>query len=249
MPAFEPHAHPLLRRIESIATFALSDEEQAAVVGLPLLIQDLRADQDVVREGDRPSRSFVVLEGFASTYKMSHEGKRQIMAFHVAGDVPDLQSLHLKTLDISIGTISPCKVGFITHEALREMFRLQPRLAQAFWRATLIDGAIFREWLLNVGQRDAYGRMAHLVCELVTRLKVMGLVEDGSCELPITQSEMGDALGITTVHVNRTLQQLRANGLITWTATKLTVPDWDGLCEAAGFDPLYLHLQPQAEAA
>ena len=115
------NAHPLIRKLES--TFTLTDEERDALTNLPMQVMDLKADQDVVREGDRPTRSFTVLEGFACTFKIVGEGKRQIMAFHIPGDIPDLQSLHLKVLDNSVGTITPCKVGFIRHEVLHVDFQ------------------------------------------------------------------------------------------------------------------------------
>jgi len=234
-------AHPIIVKLESI--LILTEEERAAILRLPMHVMQVRADQDIVREGDRPTRSFALLEGFACTYKTTDAGKRQITAFHIPGDIPDLQSLHLKTLDNSVQTITPCRVGFIQREDLRELCHAYPRLADAFWRETLIDGAVYREWVLNVGQREAYGRLAHLLCELMTRMRAVGLVQGHTCELPMTQSELGDALGLSTVHVNRTLQDLRGAGLITLKGGSLTVDDWDGLVRAAGFDPTYLHLE------
>ncbi len=239
-------ANPIIAKLDSI--FALSDEEKAAIMRLPLQVQDLRADQDIVREGDRPSRCCAVLEGFTGTYKMTYEGKRQINAFQIAGDIPDLQSLHLTTLDVSLSTLTPCRVAFIQHEPLRELCHSYPRIADAFWRQTLVEGSVFREWMLNVGRREAYERLAHLLCELVTRMRAVGLVEDHACELPITQSEFGDATGLSTVHVNRTIQELRAAGLISLKGKTLTVLDWDGLKRAGDFNPVYLHLE-QPEAA
>ena len=240
MPTSSHDAHPIIAKLESILT--LTEEEKAAILRLPMQVVTLRSDQDIVREGDRPTRSCALLEGFACTYKVTYGGKRQIMAFHIAGDIPDLQSLHLTTLDNSVQTITPCRVGFIQHEHLHELCHAQTRLAGAFWRETLVDGAIFREWMLNVGRREAYGRLAHLLCEMVSRLRAVGLVQDNTCELPITQSELGDALGISTVHVNRTLQDLRAAGLISLKGGTLSVLDWDGLKHAGEFDPTYLHL-------
>jgi CRP-like cAMP-binding protein len=190
----------------------------------------------------------VVLEGFTCMFKLTPKGERQIMAFHIPGDVPDLQSLHLKTLDNSVGTITRCKVGFIQHETLRELCRRHTRIGEALWRETLIDASIFREWMLNIGRREAYSRLAHLLCEMVTRMRAVGLVDDQTCELPITQGELADATGISTVHVNRTLQELRGAGLITLRAGALTVNDWDGLKRAGEFDPTYLHLM-RREAA
>src|SRR3712207_2250303 len=151
-------------------------------------VQTLKADQDVVREGDRPLRSFVVLGGYTATYKMTGDGKRQIQAFHIPGDIPDLQSLQLRVLDNSICTLTPCRVGFVQHEHLRELCRRQPRIMEAFWRQTLIDGAIFREWMTNIGRREAYSRMAHILCEWIVRLKAVDLVDGFSCDLPMTQN-------------------------------------------------------------
>jgi CRP-like cAMP-binding protein len=203
----------------------------------------LRDGQDIVREGDRPSRCCLILSGFTATYKISGDGKRQIMTFGIAGDIPDLHSLHLKVLDSSVSTLTTCRVGFITHEDLRDLCERFPRITAAFWRETLIDGAIFREWLLNVGRREAYNRVAHLFCEMLVRLRAVGLADDHACDLPITQAELGDAFGITSVHVNRVLQQMRADGLIETKGTRLMIPDWDRLKEVGEFNPLYLQLE------
>jgi CRP-like cAMP-binding protein len=245
--SFHPDDNPLIRKLESV--FTLTDDERQALETLPMQVALIKDDQDIVREGDRPTRSCLILSGFACTYKITAGGKRQIVAFTMAGDIPDLQSLHLKVLDISIGTISTCRVGFITHEALREICLRYPRLAAAFWRETLIDAAIFREWVANVGRRDAYQRMAHVLCELLVRLRAVGLAEDHACDLPITQGEFADALGVTNVHVNRVLQQMRADGLIETKGTQVKIPDWDKLKEVGEFDPTYLHLESDQAAA
>jgi CRP-like cAMP-binding protein len=237
---FHPDDNPLIRKLESI--FTLADDERQALENLPMQVMVIKEDQDIVREGDRPSRSCLILSGFACTSKITAQGKRQIVSFTIAGDIPDLQSLHLKVLDNSVSTISPCRVGFIPHDALHEICTRYPRIAAAFWRETLIDAAIFREWVMNVGQRDGPSRMAHLLCELLVRLKAVGLVEDHVCDLPITQSEFADALGLSTVHVNRVLQDLRSENLITLHGGSLKVLDWEGLQKAGEFDPTYLHL-------
>jgi len=242
-----PDYNPLIRKLESI--FTLTEDERQALEPLPMQVQVVKADQDVVREGDRPSRSCLLLSGFACTYKITAQGKRQIVSFNLPGDIPDLQSLHLKVLDNSVSTISQCRVGFITHEALRDICERYPRITAAFWRETLIDAAIFREWVTNVGQREAYSRMAHVLCELLVRLRAVGLTEDHACELPITQGEFADALGITTVHVNRVLQQMRAEGLIELSGERLFVPDWGRLKQVGEFDPAYLHLESDRAAA
>jgi CRP-like cAMP-binding protein len=141
--AFHPKYNPMIRKLESI--FTLSDDERHALQELPMQVAAIRADQDIVREGDAPSRSCLILSGFACTYKVTAQGKRQIVSFNLPGDISDLQSLHLKVLDNGIATISPCTVGFITHDDLRAICERYPRITAAFWRETLIDAAIFRE--------------------------------------------------------------------------------------------------------
>ena len=246
MDAFNSHSHPVVRRLESITT--LSDEERAAVRALPMMVRHLKADQDIVREGDRPSQCCAILDGFVCRYKIVGDGKRQIMAFYIAGDIPDLQSLHIDVMDHSLGTLAASKVGFIQHEHLREMIRRHPRLGDAFWRDTLIDAAVFREWMVGMGRRDAYARIAHLLCELVVKYRAVGLSQDHAIDLPLTQTEIGDALGVSTVHANRVIQELRANGLLTWVKRRLEVEDWEGLKVAGDFDPTYLHIQNREAA-
>jgi CRP-like cAMP-binding protein len=242
-----PKYNPMIRKLESV--FTLTDDERQALENLPMQTAAIKADQDIVREGDAPSRSCLLLSGFACTYKMTVQGKRQIVSFNLPGDIPDLQSLHLKVLDNSLSTISPCSVGFITHDDLHDLCTRYPRIAAAFWRETLIDAAIFREWVLNVGRREAYTRIAHVLCELLTRLRAVGLVEDHACILPITQGEFADAIGVTTVHVNRVFQALRADGLIEQKGDRLNIPDWEKLKQAGEFDPTYLHLESHQAAA
>jgi CRP-like cAMP-binding protein len=230
-----------LRKLDSIHT--LDEEDKKAVNRLPLQVVDLKADQDIVREGDRPSRSCFILSGLACWYKVTGEGKTQILSFQIPGDLPDLQSIHLSTLDSSLTTLSPCRVAFVQHEPLREICARRPNVAGAFWRMTLIDAAIFREWVANVGSRQAYGRVSHLLCEMVVRLGAVGLAHDYSFDLPITQTELAAATGLSTVHVNRTLQTLRRKKLIRWKDSRFEVLDWQGLREAGDFDATYLHLR------
>jgi CRP-like cAMP-binding protein len=240
-------SHPFIAKLESI--FTLAGEERQALIDLPMQVQGVRADQDIVREGDCPSRCCLLLEGFACRYSTTHNGTRQILSFHIPGEMPDLQSIHLKTMDHSLQTITPCKVGFITHETVRDLCRRYPRIGSALWRETLIDGAIFREWMINIGRREAYARACHLLCEMMTRMRAVGLAEDHTCELPITQGELGDALGITVVHANRVLQEIRKDKLISLTKKTLTVLDWEGLKRAGEFEPTYLHLESDRPAA
>ena len=237
-------AQPLIRKLDSV--FALSDDERQALMSLPMQVVKIRPDQDIVREGDRPSRCCLVLEGFACMFKVTADGNRQIMNFHIPGDIPDLQSLHVKVLDSSLGTVTACTVGFIQHEAVHDLCKRNYRIASALWRETLIDASIFREWMTSIGRRDAYARIAHLLCEMVVRLRAVGLAsENHTCDFPISQSRIGDALGLSAVHVNRVLQELRGAKLITLKGGVLSILDWDGLRQAGEFDPVYLHLENQ----
>jgi CRP-like cAMP-binding protein len=242
-----PQYNPLIRKLDSV--FALTDDERQALDSLPMQVTVIGENQTIVREGDHPSRCCLLLSGFACTYKLTGQGKRQILAFNVPGDITDLQSLHLRVLDNSVGTLTPCRVGFITHEALRDLCERYPRITAAFWRETLIDAAVFREWVMNVGRREASQRMAHIFCELVVRLRAVGLADDHSCDLPITQAEFADAAGLSTVHVNRVLQAMRAEGLIELRGDRLNIPDWDQLKKAGDFSPTYLHLKKDQAAA
>ncbi|MFL5120953.1 MAG: Crp/Fnr family transcriptional regulator, partial [Microvirga sp.] len=147
--------HPLVRKLESIAP--LSDEERHAIVALPMMVRHLKADQDIVRDQDRPSQCCLILDGFACRYKVIEGGKRQIFSFHIPGDIPDLQSLHLDIMDHSLGTIVASKVAFFPHETVRAFIRAHPRIGDVVWRDTLIDAAIFREWMAGLGRREAYG--------------------------------------------------------------------------------------------
>jgi len=241
--ALLPHTSLMIRKIEG--KFSLTAEEKQALQKLPVQTQDVKSNHDIVTMGDRPRQCCLLLEGFSCVYKLTLEGKRQIMSLHIPGDMPDLQSLHLHVIDINIASLSPCKLGYIQHQDLHLLFERHPRLIAAFWHETLVDAAIFREWLLNVGQRDGYSRIAHIICELLLRLKAVGLVEDNTFDMPITQAELADATGMTPVHVNRVLQALRNDGLIISHRRKITIPDWQKLQEAGEFDPLYLHLEKQ----
>jgi CRP-like cAMP-binding protein len=165
------------------------------------------------------------------------------MSFHIPGDIPDLQSLHLEVMDHNLGTVVASKVAFIPHETVRLFLRAHPRIADVFWRETLIDAAVFREWVVNVGRREAYGRIAHILCEVYVRLRAVGLVNGHSYLMPVTQAELGDATGMSTVHVNRTLQELRRDGFIsTPRSGQVVIESWDGLQKAGEFDQTYLHL-------
>jgi CRP-like cAMP-binding protein len=238
--------HPLIRKLETV--FTVPDEERQAILAVPMDEKAVGPHQDIVREGDRPNTSFVIRTGVACAYKLTGEARRQILAFHIAGDMPDLQSLHLERLDFSMGTITECKIGFIQHADLRRLCDRYPRIAAALWRETLIYGAIFREWITNIGRRQALGRAAHLMCEYIVRARAMGFGEDYSCELPMTQEELADAMGLSVVHMNRVLQELRKLDLIDLENHYLTVRDWKRLKEIGDFEGQYLQLRDAAKS-
>lgn len=232
----------LKRLIDKIgSTISLRNEEIAALQSLPVRVAEFRKGEAIVREGDRPMHSFVILSGTTCVLKHSGRGARQILMFHIPSDVPDLQSLHLDTLDFGVSATTHTRVGFIPHHDIRNIYHGFPRLADVLWRITLVDAAIFREWELNLGQRDAYARIAHFFCEMAARMKLAGLGDDVFA-LPLTQQEIGDATGMTPIHVNRVERDLRRAGLSELKRGKLTVLDWKGLQEAGDFDPTYLHL-------
>src|SRR3954449_4784149 len=208
-----PNTTPLIHKLESI--LVLSEGEKDVLRHLRGTIKTVGSRQDLVREGDHPAECCLILEGLAYRYKLTETGKRQIFSFHIPGDIPDLQSLHIDVMDHSLSTLSACKAMFIPHETVRDLVRRCPRIGDAFWRETLIDAAVFREWIMNLGRREAYGRMAHVLCEFYVRLKAVGLTNGPAYELPFTQAELADATGLSAVHVNRTLQELRGEGLIT----------------------------------
>ncbi len=200
------------------------------------------AGTDIITEGNSADDVHVVVEGYGCRYKILPEGSRQIMAYLIPGDICDLHVFILNKMDHSIGALSSCKVVYLPREAILDILETRPALTRALWWATLQDEAILREWLVNMGRRNAYSRVAHLLCELYLRLKIVGLAGDEAFYLPVTQTELADTLGITPVSVNRALQTLRREGLISSKGRMLTILDPGALMDAAASDPSYLHL-------
>lgn len=231
----------LVRKLQSATK--LSSEEQDAILALPTMIRRYDAQQDIIGEGERTKQCCLVVEGLACRYKVVGDGQRQILSLHIPGDIPDLHSLHIEVMDHSLGALTPTVVAFIPHEAVRRITRNFYRVSEAFWREALIDAAIFREWMVGIGCRSAPSRLAHFLCEFITKMRAVGLSDGIACELPMTQSEIGDALGLSTVHTNKKLQELRRAGLIEIRGRRLKILDWPGLCELGEFDPTYLHLR------
>jgi CRP-like cAMP-binding protein len=202
--------------------------------------------RDFIREGSRSTEACLVLEGVACRYKIVPGGRRQILSFHFSGDLPDLQGLHLGVMDHSMAALTPARLAFVPHEPLLAATQLSPSIAGAITRSLTIDGAIFREWITCIGRRTAIERIAHLLCECASRTEALGLTTIAKFILALTQAEIGDATGLSNVHVNRTLQDLRRRKLISNNNKALAILDWEGLQEVAEFDPTYLHLKPEA---
>ena len=199
------------------------------------------ADQELIREGDRPENVHVILSGLACRFQLLRNGRRQITAFLLPGDFCDLHIFILKTMDHNISTLAPSTVVRVPRAKVLELTR-RPGIARALWWATLVDEATLRAALVNLGQRNAEERIAHLLCELHLRMSSVGLAEDGRFSLPLTQAELADASGISIVHTNRCVQLLRSKGLILFGAKTLSIIDIDGLRSLAEFNSLYLHL-------
>ncbi|MDA9463283.1 Crp/Fnr family transcriptional regulator [Bradyrhizobium sp. CCBAU 53415] len=222
----------------------LDAEDIRAIHGLRIRERHLDAGEVIVADGDWPSDCCLIADGFAFRSKTTADGERQVLSIHIPGEIPDLESLHLKVMDHDLVTVTRCTLGFIAHDDLREIIRRRPNLASALWRETLIDGAIFREWIVNVGRREATPRMAHLLIELHRRLKAIGQTRDGEFGLPITQTDLGDCLGLSVVHTNRVLQNLRKEGLVSVSRSEFHILKPKEMDELAGFDSTYLHLSP-----
>ncbi len=220
---------------------ALSDLKRYVLEDSSFVVHDLKGNQDIAREGDLLLHCPLLLEGFACCYKILECGERQIFALHLANDLCNLSSLLLGHLSHSIGTLTPARVAFVPHATILDWTRHHPNRILALWRMTLIEAANSQEWVVNVGRRTAYQRTAHLLCEFLLRMRWAGLAQGLTCRMPFTQVELGDTLGLTAVHVNRTLQWLRSEKLIDLRNETLIVHDWPKLTLAAGFDPAYLH--------
>ncbi|MCJ2072335.1 Crp/Fnr family transcriptional regulator [Methylobacterium sp. J-030] len=237
----------LVRKLDSCAQ--LEQAERATILNLPHAVRNLPARHDIAGFGDRPTQCCLVLQGWVSRYAALSEGGRQIQSFYVAGDMPDLQSLHLHRMDHHLATLTPCTIAFIGHEELRQVTKHYPGLAAALWRDTLIDAAHFRERITSLGRRQALGRVAHIFCELYLRQRAVGLASGSSCPLAPKQAELADALGLTSVHLNRVLRTLRMRGLVTLSGGILTIENWDELAALAEFDPTFLHQANDAASA
>jgi CRP-like cAMP-binding protein len=221
----------------------LSADDRNALAAASSNYRFIEARHDLISEGDSPRYVHVVLDGWAAGYKTLSDGKRQIAAFFLPGDFCDANVYVLKKMDHSIGAITRLRVAVISPDEMNILTANRPRLTQALWWEGLVTAAIQREWTLNLGQRSAYERLGHLLIELYLRLKAVGRAHNERCDFPLTQNDLADATGLTAVHVNRTLQELRRDGLIELERKQLQILDPKRLMERAMFNPNYLHLE------
>jgi CRP-like cAMP-binding protein len=222
----------------------LDAEDRAAIKALPFTVKTVERSHIIVREHDRATHSCLMLAGFSIRSKIVARGERQIVAVHMKGEMVDLQNSLLQTADHTVQMLTAGEVATIPHEDIVRVARERPSVGRAMWIDTLVDGSIFREWIANVGRRDARTRIAHLLCEFSLRLKVSGLGSENDYELPMTQEQLADATGLTSVHVNRTIKVLEAEGLIDRVNPRTVhIGDWRKLAEVGDFDSNYLHLR------
>ncbi|MCK1719921.1 Crp/Fnr family transcriptional regulator [Bradyrhizobium sp. 141] len=232
-----PHQR-LISRLQAVG--GLSEQDQTRLTRLPYKVKSLADGEYVLRQGDEPRSCIIVMSGLLSRQRVVN-ARTQISSFYIAGDMPDLPTLHLPVADCDLCTVGSSTIAAVPHSALRDMMKESPGLTHAFWRETLIHAAIYREWVENLGSRQALGRVAHLLCELTTRMEFVGLADDGSFRLPLTQQDVADACGLSVVHVNRTIQELRREGLIEWQNHTVTLLRAKELRDVAEFSPEYLH--------
>lgn len=238
-----PDSHPtwdaLVRRIARRSP--LSEADGQALKNVPHNVRRIGPGGHVVRDGDVPEFCAMLLSGFAYRYKITGEGGRQIISLHMAGEFVDLQNMFLGVADTGVQTLTEADVAFVSRSAIEELALTRPSLGRALWVDTLIDASIFREWVVNVGRRDSRARVAHILCEFSLRLESAGLAKDHVYELPMTQEQLADAVGLTSVHVNRVLKQLGEEGLIDRDRRTIRIVDWKRMREAGDFNERYLH--------
>ena len=237
----EPERNPLIRKLA--AAESLTNHDHTLLAEMCSRPRYVEAGQDIIEAGEPPSDVHLVLEGFALRYKILPDGSRQIVAVLVPGDFCDLHVAILGEMDHSIATLTACTIVDIPASTVRDMTENHPRIARALWWATLVDEAILREWLTGMGQREAPERMAHLFCELLLRLRLIGIADDDGYDLALTQNDLADLMGMTNVHVNRTLRHLREIDMVVLKRKRLIIPDVQRLKAFCSFDPAYLHLK------
>jgi CRP-like cAMP-binding protein len=225
---------------------ALSPDEMAIIEKISSWRSNLPAKWEIVGEGDTPTTSCLLLSGFAARYSVLADGRRQITAIHTAGDFVDLHSFLLARMDHSVTLLTDCTVSKVPHAYLRDITEQHPHFTRLLWLLTIIDAATYRRWLLAAGRLSSAGQIAHFFCEMFVRLQVVEQTDGFVFSLPISQGELSDAMGLSIVHVNRTLQALRSRKIISWQGDEFRILDWNALKALAEFDPTYLNLHAKA---
>ncbi|WP_186417871.1 Crp/Fnr family transcriptional regulator [Bosea sp. CS1GBMeth4] len=220
----------------------LSAEEIEALRALPVRERAFGRGEAIVEAGSEPRESCLLISGFAGREVLLDDGGRQITALHIAGDFVDLHALMLKVMDHGVVALSDCSCAFVQHTALVQLTSTHPHLSRMLWLLTLIDSAVQRQWMTSMGRRSALEQIAHLICELYTRMEIVGLARGGQMSAPLTQTVLADALGLSDVHINRTLKALRQISSLTWKAGVISIASFDALAELCDFDPGYLNL-------
>jgi len=228
----------LIRQLERFT--ALSLEEKLALRSAGLPPRRLRAHCDLTREDEPAGMINMLLAGFACRYAVLPNGRRQILSYLLPGDFCDLRACVLERMDQSIGTLTAVKLASFTRADVANLSRRFPQVARGLALLAAAQEATARQWLLNLGRRTAFERVAHLLCEIFTRLQSVGLTMGTTCELPLTQTDLADALALSPVHVNRTLMEMRRKRLATFAHHQLAINDFEALQRAAGFKPGYL---------
>jgi CRP-like cAMP-binding protein len=231
----------LIRKLERFCV--LSEEEKNVLRASMSRERRFHPGEDLIHEHRPTEGVFVILDGFACRYKLLPDGRRQIVGFLLPGDMCDLRVFLLRRMDHSICALGAVEVALIAPDAVMGLIETFPRLSRALWWTTIVEDSITREWVVNVGYRTAFERVAHLFCEVFWRLEAVGLVRGNQCALPLTQIELGDTLALSSVHVNRTLKQMRRDNLVKFQGGELELLDRQAIQAAAGFDPGYLHLE------
>lgn len=237
--------HPLERFLWELTSHRPLDEaDRQAILDLPIRIRDLDHSSYLVREGALPLICSVLIEGFAFRQKVTGDGSRQIIALCIPGEAVDLQNMFLNVSDHSVQMLTRGTVADLNRNDLQQLALTRPAIGAAIIKTTLVEASILREWVVNVGCRDARERIAHVLCEFAVRLEARGL-SSGGFELPMTQEQLADTTGLTPVHVNRVLKALEADGLISRQRRQIQFPDWRALQAVGDFSRQYLHLPEQ----
>ncbi|GJE52537.1 hypothetical protein GOFOIKOB_5610 [Methylobacterium tardum] len=235
----------LIRKLDGIT--GLSDADKQAIRGLPVTVKSIGPSGVILRESDPSLYCCFILDGWTYCQQSLKDGRRQVVSIHVPGDMPDLQGLHLPAPDFGMVALTGATVAFLPHTELRALVAAFPTVAAVLWRETLITAATHRAWITGLGRRDAQGRLAHLFCELYARLAAAGLNDGDTIPMPLRQTDIADVLGLTSVHVNRVMRDLRTENLVRLRNRRLEIQDRPALRALAEFNPHYLHL-PNASA-